>query len=101
MVSKLLLAMSNVAEFCMSFSFNNMVLCVTPSSILIMASPDVSSINGAFTLINFCSLSFNTVHSFVKMGKDLFKTLKQQSHEFKTPSSSSIILIPNTKSTFL
>ena len=90
MVSKPLLAMSNVAGFHMNFSFNNMVLCVLPSNILIMASPDISSINGTFTLINFCPFGFNTVHSFGKMGTDLFKNFKPQSCEFITPSSSNV-----------
>ena len=31
---------------------------------------------------------------------DLFKKLKQQLHEFITPSNSNIFLIPRTKSTF-
>ena len=66
----------------MNFSFNNLVLCVVLSNILTIASPDISSINGAFTLINFCSLGFNTMHSFGKIPKDLFKKLKQQSQEF-------------------
>ena len=85
MVSKPLLAMSNVAEFYVNFSFNNMALCVVPSNILTIASPNISSINGAFTLINFCSFGFNTMCSFGKMGKDLFKKVKQQSHEFILP----------------
>ena len=77
MVSKPLLAMSNVAVLLMNFHFNNIVLCVVPSNILTIVSPDISSINGAFTLINFCSFGFNTVHSFGKMSKDLLKNLKQ------------------------
>ena len=61
--------MSNIAEFHMNFSFNNMVLCVVPSNILTIASPDISSINGAFTLINFSSFDFNTVCCFEKWVK--------------------------------
>ena len=72
-----------------------MVLCVVPSNILTIPSPDISSINGAFALINFCSFGFNTMCSFGKMGKDLYKKLKLQSHEFITPSSSNTFLIPN------
>ena len=34
------------------------------------------------------------------MGKDLFKKLKQQSHEFIMPSNSNTFLNPNTRSTF-
>ena len=82
MVSEPLLTISNVAVLCMTFSFNNIVLYVLPHNILIMARPDISSINGAFTLINFCSLGFSKILSFGKMGRDLLKKLKQQSHEF-------------------
>ena len=52
------------------------------SRILIIAKPDISSINGAVTLINFCSLSFIMTHAFEKIGRDLFRNLKQQSYEF-------------------
>ena len=34
------------------------------------------------------------------MDRDLFKNLKQQSHEFITPSNLNTFLIPNTRSTF-
>ena len=100
MVFKPVLAMSNIAESHMNFSFNNTVLCVVPSNILTISSPNISSINGAFTLINFCSFGLNTMHSFGKMGKDLFMKFKQQSHEFITPSSSNTFLIPNARSMF-
>ena len=66
----------------------------------IIANPDISSINGASTFISFHSFGFSTIHSFGKMGKDLFRKLKQQSHEFTTPSNSNIFLIPRTKFTF-
>ena len=99
MVSKPLLAMSNVAELCMNFSFSNIVLCVVPSNILTITTPDISSINGAFNLINFHSFGFNTVSSFGKKGKDLFKNLKQQSLIFMTPFHSNTFLIPNIRST--
>ena len=67
---------------------------------LIIANPHISSINGASTFINFCSSGFNTICSFEKIGKDLFKKLKEQSHESMTPSKSNIFLIPKTKSAF-
>ena len=70
------------------------------SSILTIASPDISSINGASTFINFCSLGFNTMYSLGKMGRDLFKKLKQQFHEFIISSNLKIFLIPRTKSMF-
>ena len=76
------------------------MLCVFLSSTLIIANPYISSINGASTFINLCSFSFNTIHSFGEMGKDLFRKLKQQSHKFMTPSYSNIFLIPKTRSTF-
>ena len=72
------------------------MLCVFLSSTLIIANPDISSINGASTFINLCSFGFNTICSFGKIGMDLFKKLKQQSHEFITPSNSNIFLIPKT-----
>ena len=65
-----------------------------------IARPNILSINGAFPLINLCSLGFSTMHSFGKMGRDLFKNLKQQSHEFITPNLNTF-LIPNIRSTFL
>ena len=99
--SKPLLVISSVAEFYMNFNLSIIVLCVVLSSIFIIASPDTSSINGASTFINFCSLVFSTICSFGKMGKDLFSKLKQQSLEFITPSNSKIFLIPRTKSMFL
>ena len=56
--------------------------------------------NGASTFINFFSFGFNIIHSFGKIGMYLYKKLKQQSHEFLTPSNSNIFLIPKTRSTF-
>ena len=70
------------------------------SDILIMVNPDISSVNGASTFINFCSLGLNTRHSFGNNGIDLLKKLKQQSHEFIMSSNSNIFLIPKAKSTF-
>ena len=99
-VSKPLLIISNTAEFCTNFNLSIIVLCVFLSSTLIMANPDISSINGASTFINLCSFGFNTMHSFGKIGRDLFKKLKQKSHEFITPSSSNTFLILKTKSIF-
>ena len=74
------------------------MFCTFLSNTLIIASPDISSMNGASAFINFYSLGFNTIHSFGKDGIDLFKKLKQQSHEFIMPSNSDIFLIPKTKS---
>ena len=100
MVSGPLLTISTVAAFHMNFSFNSIVLLVLLCNILMIARPDISSINGAFTLINLCTFDFSMIHFFEKLGKDLFKNLKQQSHEFLTPSDSNTFLIPNTRSMF-
>ena len=100
MASEQLLTISNVAVLHMNFNFNSIVLWVLPFNILMIARPDILSINGAFTLINFCSFGFSTICSFGKMGRGLFKKLKQQSHEFITPSNSNTFLIPNTRSPF-
>ena len=99
-VCKPVLVKSIVAEFCTNFNLSILVLSVFLSSTLIIAYPDISSINGASTFINLCSFDFNTIHSFEKIGMDLFKKLKQQSHEFMMPSNSNIFFIPKIKSTF-
>ena len=100
MMSWPLLAMSKVAEFHVNFNFIISVLCVTPSDILTIPSPGMSSMNGASTLITFCCLGFRTVHSFREIGRDLLKKLKQQSCIFVTPSNSNTFFIPKTKSTY-
>ena len=92
--------MSSIAIFYINFSLSITLFCTFLSNILIMANPDTSSINGTSAFVNLCSLGFNTRHSFGKNGINLFKKLKQQSHEFIMPSSSNIFLIPRTKSTF-
>ena len=99
-VSKPLLVISNVAEFHRNFNLSIIVLCVFLSNTLIIANPDISSINCASNFTNLCSFGFNTRYSFGKISTDLFKKLKQQSHEFITHSNSNIFLIPKTKSTF-
>ena len=55
-----------------------------------MANPKISSMNGASTFISLCSFSFNIMHSFGKIGIDLFEKLKQDSCEFIMPSNSNI-----------
>ena len=99
-ISKTLLVISNVAEFCTNFNLSIIVLNVFLSTTLIIANPDTPSINDMFTFINPCSFSFNTMSSFGKIGTDIFVKLKHQSHEFITPSNSNVFLIPKTKSTF-
>ena len=73
MVSIPLFVISNVTLFHVNFSFINKVVWVPPSNILIKAHPEILSINGAFTFINFCSLGFKVVQSSGNIGKDLFK----------------------------
>ena len=76
-VSKPLFIISNIAEFHMNFNLSIIVLCVVLSSTIIIASPDISSMNDASNFFNSCSFAFNTMHSFGKIGKDLFEKLKQ------------------------
>ena len=83
----------------MNFNLSIIVFCLFLSNILIIANPDISSINGASNIINLCSFGFNTIYSFGKIGKDLFKKLQQQAHAIMTPSSTNTFLIPKTKST--
>ena len=101
MVSKLLFVISDVAKFHVNFNLNIIVLCVFLSNNFIMANPEISSINGAYTFINLCSFGFILHVPLKKIGMDLFKKLKQQSHELMTTSNSNTFLFPNTKSTFL
>ena len=100
MVSVSLFTIFNTAVFHVNFSFINNVLWVPLSNILTIANPEILSVNGAFTFINFCSLGFKITRSSGKMGKDLFKNLKKQSLEFIPPSNSNTFFIPRTKSTF-
>ena len=82
-----LLVISNVAKFHTNFNMSIIVLCVFLYSTLIIANCDISSINSASTFINLYPFGFNTMHSFGKIGMDLFKKLKQQFLEFITPSN--------------
>ena len=92
---------SNTALFQVNCNFINRVLMVLPSIILIMASPEMSSTNGAPTLTSFCSLGFNISSLSRYMGTDLFKNLNLQSLEFIiTPSNSNTFYMPKTRSTF-
>ena len=70
MVSVPLFAISNIATLHMTFSFTNKVLWVPPPSILTIANPDISPINGAFPFTNYCSLGFKIMQSIGKMGND-------------------------------
>ena len=64
-----------------------MMLCVSLFSNLIMAKLDISSVNGASTFTIFCSPGLRIIYSFGNIGNDLFKKLKQQSHELNKPFS--------------
>ena len=87
----------SISVFCANFSLNNIVFCTFLSNSLIMANPDILTINDASTFINFCSLG---LIPYVLLGVDLFRKQKQQSHAFITPSNSDMFLMPNTMSTF-
>ena len=65
-----------------------------------MAKPEISSENGASTFTNLCSFGFNIIFSFGNIGTDLFKKLKQHSHELIMPSNSNTFLISKAISTF-
>ena len=76
MVSVPLFTISNMALFHVNFSFINRVLWALPSNILTIANPKISSINGAFTFINFCSLGFKIKQSSRNMGIESVQKLK-------------------------
>ena len=63
------------------------MLCISLFSMFTIAKPEISSINGASTLTNFCSFGFKIIFSFGNRGIDLFKKLKKHSHESITPSN--------------
>ena len=100
MVSVPLFTISNIASFHVNFNFTNKVLWVPQSNILTIASPEISSMNGAFIFISFCSLGFKITQLSGNISTDLFKNLKQQSLEFITPSNLNMFFMPRTKSTF-
>ena len=54
---------------------------------------DISSTNGVSTMTNFCSFGLISVFSLGKKRIDLFRKLKQESHESITPNSN-MFLIP-------
>ena len=97
-ISELLFIISNIAKF--HLTFNIIVLCVSLSNIFTIAMPEISSINGASILINFCSFGFRTIFPSGNKGINLFKKPKQDSHEFIIHSSLNKFFIPKTKSTF-
>ena len=80
----------------MNLILNFIVFWVDLSNNFIITKPEISSKNGASIFISFCYLGFNIVSPFRNKGIDLFKKLKQHSHEFVTPSSLNTFLIPKT-----
>ena len=98
-ISELLFVISNIAKFCVNLTFNIIVLCVILSNIFSLAKPEILPTNGASSLINFCSFGFRIIFSFRNKGIDLFKKLKQHSHEFIILSGLNF-LISKTISTF-
>ena len=70
-----------MATFYTNLTFNTVTLLVDLSYNLTMDKPEISSRNGASTFINFCSFGFNIIFSFGNMVTNLFKKLKQHSHE--------------------
>ena len=99
-VSELLFPTSSSTKFHVNFNFNIIVLCISLSNIFTIVKHEISPINGASTLTNFCSFGFKIIFSFGNRGIDLFKKLKQYSPKFITPSYLNTFLIPKTKSTF-
>ena len=81
-ISELLFLISSITKFHANFNFNIILLCICLSNIFTIAKPEISSINGTSTLTNFCSFGFKIILSFGNRGMDLFKKLKQHSHEF-------------------
>ena len=64
-----------------------------------MVKPETLSRNGASTFTNFCSFGFNIIFYFGNIGTNLFKKIKQHSHELIMPFNSNTLLIPKTMST--
>ena len=99
-ISELLFVISNITKFHANFNFNIIVLCISLSNIFTIAKPEIWSMNGGSTSTNICAIGFKIIFSFGNRGIDLFKKLKQHSHEFITPPNLNTFLIPKTNSTF-
>ena len=63
---------SSIVALHVNFSFKNVMLYVFSSTNLTIANPEISLINGVFTLMNLYSLGFGIILSFGKIGSDLF-----------------------------
>ena len=92
--------MSSMTIIHVNLIFNIIVLWVDLSTSFIITNPEISSKIGASIFISICSFGFDIVSPFGNNGIDLFKKLKQHSHEFITHSNSNTFLIPETTSTF-
>ena len=75
------------------------VACSFMSKYFTMAIPDNSSMKGASTTTIFCVLVQSLLLLLEKIGVDLLRKLKQESHKSIMPSSSKIFFIPVTRST--
>ena len=82
------------------FNLIMLVTCSFMSKTSTIAIPDNSYTNGASITTIFCTFGGNTVFSFGKKGTDLFRKLKQESHESITLPNSNTYLIPKSKSIF-
>ena len=91
-VCHVLFVTSSEAQFLMNFSFNTTEHCSSAVQHFTIASPDISSRNGASIFINCFSLGFSITCSFKKNGMDLFRNLKDESHMSITPSKLKYIL---------
>ena len=60
-ISELLFIISSITKFCVNF--NTIVLSISLSTIFTIAKPEISSINRASILTNFCSFGFRIISS--------------------------------------
>ena len=65
-VSKPLFVMYKIARFHVNFNLSIIEFCAFLSKTLIITNPDISSMNGVSTFINFYSIGFKTICSFGK-----------------------------------
>ena len=88
--------MPSITIHCINLTFNIIALWVDLSGSFIIAKLEILSKNGTSIFISFCTFGFNTVSPLRNMDIDLFKKLKQHSHEFITLSNFNTFLIPKT-----
>ena len=71
------------------------VFCSFLSNIL-TANPEITSMKGSSIFINYHSFGINIICSLGKNSIDLFRKLKDDTHELIIPSSSNIFFISKT-----